>query len=175
MNESLHFFFRWFWISLAVSTAFAVVLVFVTWWPQAWQRYLASESAFWLRLGVSKRLTDAAQRFEQGRIFKLSLWLVVFLWTALAVFSGAMYLHFKNKPVLTQPPAGAALNPTQALDLPRTWQAGYLQAEGLLHTSPRQRLGFTVLSYPDAGKRPASSTGISIFKSKQSIMNNGQT
>ena len=95
MNESLENFYRWFWISVALTIVFVALLFFVTRRRNLWLRYITAEAAFWTRLGVPARVAEASRRFEESRIFTGFLWFIVALWFLLVLANGGAYLYFK--------------------------------------------------------------------------------
>jgi hypothetical protein len=62
-----------------------------------WLRYTTVETAFWLRLGVSKQIANASRRFNESRGLVYGLWVLMFLWLLLALVNGGSYLHFKYR------------------------------------------------------------------------------
>jgi hypothetical protein len=97
MNESIETFQRWFWLSLVMFLFYTWLLIFKTRWRQSWLRYMAAESRFWSRIGMPRRLTEAARRFGESNASTICLRIIVLLFAALIVLNAGAYVYFKGK------------------------------------------------------------------------------
>ena len=117
MNEALEGFFRWFWISCAMTILFGEFLFVVTRRRELWLRYIAAEAAFWTRLGMPARIAESSRRFEGSRTFIGLLWFIVVLSFLLVLANGGAYFYFKGN-LLSERQPNPALN-TDAGHAPR--------------------------------------------------------
>ena len=114
MNETLDSFYRWFWVSAALTLVFVVLLWLVTRRRDLWLRYIAAEAVFWTRLRVPAGVVEASRRFEESRAFIGFLWFTVVLWFLLLLANGGAYLYFKSQiPPLKGPDIPAIDEPRQ--------------------------------------------------------------
>lgn len=104
MNEILQSFCRLFWLSLAMAVASGTLLFIVTRRRNLWLRYNAAEAAFWIRLGVSKKISGASRRFSESRAYVYFLWIVIILWLLLSLLCGKSYLYFQHRLPTKKPP-----------------------------------------------------------------------
>jgi Na+/H+ antiporter NhaC len=96
MHHTLQIFHRWFWISFTLAFVFGVLLFIATRRRGAWVRYTASETEFWIRLGLPRKLVDAIRHWEESRSAVCWLRFLVIAYIVLMLFHGAAYLYFKH-------------------------------------------------------------------------------
>ena len=87
----------WVWVGCGLFIFVGVFLLLATRWRATWLRCTAAESAFYLRLGIPRRIGEKARLFSEGHAYVIFMRCMLIVSAVLILWAAGQYVYFKRQ------------------------------------------------------------------------------